>query len=102
MKCFARVSYGPHVWELPPAEVTFPETADKYKWFARALLEGLVCPPLRHFLVRRGRGEKRRGGEGRGGERGRERGGEESGGERSGSQGVSSRVSFVLLCVTFW
>eukprot|EP00026_Physarum_polycephalum_P001682 Phypoly_transcript_01684.p1 GENE.Phypoly_transcript_01684~~Phypoly_transcript_01684.p1 ORF type:complete len:1055 (-),score=225.00 Phypoly_transcript_01684:55-2847(-) len=50
MKCFARVSYGPHVWELPPSEVTFPETGDKYKWFARYLLEGEVFPVLRHFL----------------------------------------------------
>lgn len=51
MKCYGRVSYGPHVWELPPSEINFPENMDKYKWFGKAFLEGSVFPVMRHFLV---------------------------------------------------
>ncbi len=51
MKCFATHTYGPYVWELPVQQITFPDSPDKYKWFACCFLEGKVFPALRHFEV---------------------------------------------------
>eukprot|EP01119_Soliformovum_irregulare_P003707 TRINITY_DN1463_c1_g1_i3.p1 TRINITY_DN1463_c1_g1~~TRINITY_DN1463_c1_g1_i3.p1 ORF type:complete len:1148 (-),score=493.33 TRINITY_DN1463_c1_g1_i3:150-3593(-) len=46
VRCFARVNYGPHAWPLPIQEITFPETLEKYKFFAQFLLEGKVWKPF--------------------------------------------------------
>lgn len=38
-------------WQLPAVEVDYPEGIDRYKYFARFLLEGKVCVvSLQHFL----------------------------------------------------
>ena len=40
--CYARPIFGPRRWELPVQEIEFPESQNRYKWFARFLLEGAV------------------------------------------------------------
>lgn len=40
------VSFGVCVWSLPAQELEYPKCVEKYKWFARFLLEGKVCPKL--------------------------------------------------------
>lgn len=37
-------------WQLPAVEVDYPEGIDRYKYFARFLLEGEVSAQLHHFL----------------------------------------------------
>jgi len=49
LRCHARASYGPHIWELPPTELPFPDVPDKYKWFARLFLEGQIFPALETY-----------------------------------------------------
>ena len=34
--------FGKHLWELPALELSFPQTPDRYRYFARFLLEGSV------------------------------------------------------------
>ena len=36
-------TFGQLGWQLPVSEQLMPRSRDKYKWFARALLEGQVC-----------------------------------------------------------
>lgn len=37
------------MWSLPVAELDHPDTLDKYKWFAKFFLEGLVCAQLSKY-----------------------------------------------------
>ena len=46
MKCFARLGYG-NSWSLPAQEVPFPESLEKYRWFSRFFLEGLVIHKIK-------------------------------------------------------
>ena len=50
------VSFGAHVWGLPPQELEYPKCVEKYKWFARFFLEGEICSKLapysQHLLSR--------------------------------------------------
>jgi ATP-dependent RNA helicase DHX37/DHR1 len=59
LRCFARPLFGVHQWALPPMAIDFPsydkaattsgndKTMDKYRWFAKLLLDGDVLPELR-------------------------------------------------------
>jgi len=49
--CHLTATFGPHYWPLPAVELEYPAGLDRYKWFARALLEGSVCPKLKRFTV---------------------------------------------------
>lgn len=49
VKCYMTASFGKCAWQLPAAELDYPEGIDRVRWFARFLLEGLVCPKLAKF-----------------------------------------------------
>lgn len=38
-------------WQLPIVEMEYPESEDRYKWFAQFFLQGLVCPQLREYVA---------------------------------------------------
>ncbi|CAH1802480.1 unnamed protein product [Owenia fusiformis] len=42
-------TFGVRCWEIPAVELEYPECIDRVKYFARFLLEGLVCPKLKPF-----------------------------------------------------
>lgn len=46
IKCTVRVSFGPHSWELPNQEIDLQDN-DKFKYFAKALLEGQLFPKMK-------------------------------------------------------
>lgn len=37
------------MWAVKPVEVEFPLSIEKYKWFAKSILEGLVCEGLKKY-----------------------------------------------------
>jgi len=47
--CHVKATFGRSGWPLPIAEVEMPETLDKYRQFAKFLLEGKVLEPLAEF-----------------------------------------------------
>ncbi|XP_050552676.1 probable ATP-dependent RNA helicase kurz [Spodoptera frugiperda] len=49
VKCHFKGTFGKAGWELPTAEVDFPEKTERYRWFARFLLEGAVFPKLKKY-----------------------------------------------------
>ncbi|KAJ8711068.1 hypothetical protein PYW07_008310 [Mythimna separata] len=49
VKCHFRGTFGKAGWQLPVSEVDFPENMERYKWFARFLLEGAVFPKLKKY-----------------------------------------------------
>ncbi|KAJ8712729.1 hypothetical protein PYW08_008033 [Mythimna loreyi] len=49
VKCHLKGTFGKAGWELPVAEVDFPENIERYRWFARFLLEGAVFPKLKKY-----------------------------------------------------
>ncbi|CAH0696581.1 unnamed protein product [Spodoptera exigua] len=49
VKCHFKGTFGKAGWELPTAEVDYPEKIDRYRWFARFLLEGAVFPKLKKY-----------------------------------------------------
>jgi len=52
LMCFAVPRFGLHAWELPTAPVPLPKNdKNRYRWFARLLLEGSVCPGLKKFAA---------------------------------------------------
>lgn len=42
VRCVVTATFGPGRWPLPPSEISFPESPERYKLFAKALLEGQV------------------------------------------------------------
>jgi hypothetical protein len=52
LRCWSVPEYGPLHWPLPAMEIAFPLGPERYRWFARTLLEGAVCPRLAAFMVR--------------------------------------------------
>ncbi|EDV25287.1 uncharacterized protein TRIADDRAFT_24488, partial [Trichoplax adhaerens] len=46
IKCHMSCTFGPQAWPIPPAEVDYPESIEKYKWFAVFLLDGKIFPKL--------------------------------------------------------
>ena len=49
VKCHMNVSFGARVWCLPAQELEFQKCTERYKWFARFLLEGHVVSKLATF-----------------------------------------------------
>ncbi|CAH0595090.1 unnamed protein product [Chrysodeixis includens] len=49
VKCHFKGTFGKAGWELPIVEVDYPEKIERYRWFARFLLEGSVFPKLRKY-----------------------------------------------------
>ena len=49
MRCYVSATYGPHEWPLPVQEVSFPQSQERYKHFAKALLAGEVLTKLKPF-----------------------------------------------------
>ena len=50
--CHRKATLGKRVsWSLGrPIETTFPsETVDRYRWFAKFFLDGIICPKLETF-----------------------------------------------------
>ncbi|EDQ89830.1 uncharacterized protein MONBRDRAFT_18918 [Monosiga brevicollis MX1] len=47
VRCFQRGTFGPHRWPLPPTDVSYPSSPERFKLFARALLAGEVLPELK-------------------------------------------------------
>lgn len=43
-------TFGPRSWEIPAQELDFPAGLERYKWFARFLLEGKVVSCLKPFV----------------------------------------------------
>ena len=50
VKCHMTCTYGCKSWQTPAQEFEFPAGLEKYKWFARFLLEGKVVPALGNFV----------------------------------------------------
>ncbi|XP_013184224.2 probable ATP-dependent RNA helicase kurz [Amyelois transitella] len=49
VKCHFKGTFGKAGWELPTVEIDYPDKIDRYRWFARFLLEGAVFPKLRKY-----------------------------------------------------
>ncbi|XP_075983898.1 putative ATP-dependent RNA helicase kurz [Anticarsia gemmatalis] len=49
VKCHFKGTFGKAGWELPMTEVDFPDKIERYRWFARFLLEGAVFPKLKKY-----------------------------------------------------
>ncbi|XP_072934333.1 probable ATP-dependent RNA helicase kurz [Epargyreus clarus] len=49
VKCHFKGTFGKACWELPTVEIDFPDKIERYKWFAKFLLEGVVFPKLRKY-----------------------------------------------------
>ena len=49
VRCVMGCVFGKHLWPLPAQELSFPATPDRFRYFARFLLEGRVFPALARF-----------------------------------------------------
>nr|XP_049699205.1 probable ATP-dependent RNA helicase kurz isoform X1 [Helicoverpa armigera] len=49
VKCHFKGTFGKAGWELPTSEVDYPEKTERYRWFARFILEGVVFPKLKKY-----------------------------------------------------
>ncbi|CAN7986144.1 unnamed protein product [Ixodes hexagonus] len=47
--CFMTSTFGPHGWKMEAAEHEFPVGLDRFRWFARFLLEGQVLPFFKSY-----------------------------------------------------
>ena len=50
VKCHMTCTFGPRSWQVPAQELEYPAGLDKFKWFAKFLLEGKVIPALSKFV----------------------------------------------------
>lgn len=48
VKCYMTCTFGP--WTIPPQELSFPDSLEKYKYFAKFLLDGEVFSGLSQFV----------------------------------------------------
>ena len=48
--CHQASTFGPRAWPLPAVSRPFPAGESRFRWFARFVLEGKVCPKLERFL----------------------------------------------------
>ncbi|XP_046374441.2 probable ATP-dependent RNA helicase DHX37 isoform X2 [Haliotis rufescens] len=48
--CHMTSSYGRVTWPVPAVPLPYPVGLDRYKWFARFLLEGQVVPMFKQFI----------------------------------------------------
>lgn len=58
VRCYAKPQFGLHQWSLPPMVIAFPDadrtssaSPDRYRWFAKFLLDGVVFDELRAFAL---------------------------------------------------
>ncbi|CAG9791538.1 unnamed protein product [Diatraea saccharalis] len=49
VKCHFKGTFGKAGWELPTVEIDFPDKIERYRWFARYLLDGTVFPKLKKY-----------------------------------------------------
>ncbi|XP_026314170.1 probable ATP-dependent RNA helicase kurz [Hyposmocoma kahamanoa] len=49
VKCHFKGTFGKAGWELPTVEIDFPDKIERYRWFAKFVLEGSVFPKLRKY-----------------------------------------------------
>jgi hypothetical protein len=49
IRCFMSATFGRHRWVLSPRELAFPQVPDRFRYFARFLLEGKVVSALAKF-----------------------------------------------------
>lgn len=47
--CHRKSTFGRLMWPIKSVEVEYPECLDKYKWFARLLLEGLIFDSFKKY-----------------------------------------------------
>lgn len=50
VRCWLSGTFGPRRWALRPSDLPFPDGPDRYRYFARFLLEGIVCPQLLQYV----------------------------------------------------
>nr|XP_026489100.1 probable ATP-dependent RNA helicase kurz [Vanessa tameamea] len=49
VKCHFKGTFGLSCWELPVVEIDYPDKIERYRWFARYLIEGKVFPKLKKY-----------------------------------------------------
>ncbi|XP_071946608.1 probable ATP-dependent RNA helicase DHX37 [Antedon mediterranea] len=49
VRCHRTATFGRNAWQLPSQELEFPPSPDRFKWFARFLLEGQVFSELKKY-----------------------------------------------------
>ncbi|XP_033112162.1 probable ATP-dependent RNA helicase DHX37 isoform X2 [Anneissia japonica] len=49
VRCHMTATFGRNAWQLPCQELAFPPSPDRFKWFARFLLEGQVFSGLKKY-----------------------------------------------------
>ncbi|CAG2181539.1 unnamed protein product, partial [Oppiella nova] len=49
IKCHRSATFGPYDWPIKATELVYPEGLERYKYFARFLLEGDVVPFFRTY-----------------------------------------------------
>ncbi|KAL1440635.1 hypothetical protein MTO96_009193 [Rhipicephalus appendiculatus] len=47
--CYVTSTFGPHAWQMEAVEQEFGEGLDKFRWFARFLLQGDVLPFFKKY-----------------------------------------------------
>lgn len=47
--CYMNSTFGRRSWVVPQVELAYPSGLERYKWFARFLLEGQVVPKLKKY-----------------------------------------------------
>lgn len=48
--CHMSGTFSRCTWSFPAVELEYPYGLDRYKWFAKFLLEGVVCKKLKQFV----------------------------------------------------
>lgn len=49
IKCFRSATFGPYDWPISATELSYPQGFDRYKYFAKFLLEGDVIPLFKNY-----------------------------------------------------
>ncbi len=47
--CHMTSTFGRNAWMLPAVDLEYPKSVERFKWFARFLLEGKVIPALKSY-----------------------------------------------------
>ncbi|KAK3752383.1 hypothetical protein QZH41_008586, partial [Actinostola sp. cb2023] len=50
VKCHMTSTFGTRAWQIPTQELEYPSGLERFKWFARFLLEGKVIPALQKYV----------------------------------------------------
>nr|CAB3237894.1 probable ATP-dependent RNA helicase DHX37 [Phallusia mammillata] len=51
VRCHVTATYGRLAWQLGEVEISFPPGLERYRWFARFLLEGQIVTSLKRFVT---------------------------------------------------